>query len=99
LLWPGKGLNTVDAPSGTLLLAEDGQSTFISSLSTNDGIMNMEGTPPPDYNTYSSRHSGGSNVLYVDSHVKWGSYDTLVAANLQTAGISPECPVDTIPNQ
>ncbi len=87
-LWPGKAMGKFQNPSGTLLLAEEG-SYGQPSVSTNDALFNMTSSPGYDYSHYSVRHSGGSNALLLDSHVKWSSFNSLVSQNLPTSGTTP----------
>jgi prepilin-type N-terminal cleavage/methylation domain-containing protein/prepilin-type processing-associated H-X9-DG protein len=87
LLWPGKSEAMVGAPSDTLLLAEEGQSFVSPNSSTNDGLLNFGF----DDTAYTQRHTGGSEVLLVDGHVKWHNYDKLIALNLQTGGGTLPC--------
>jgi prepilin-type N-terminal cleavage/methylation domain-containing protein/prepilin-type processing-associated H-X9-DG protein len=90
VIWPGKTFATFGRPSDTLLLAEEASPPSTATTSTNDGMMSMRSVPLGyDYAGYSTRHVGGSNVLLLDSHVKWMSYGTLVADNLPTGGIYP----------
>ena len=62
-LAPGKSLAQFDNPSGTLLLNEEAANGAGSS--TNDAYF-LYGT-----DTISLRHTGGSNVLFVDGHAKY----------------------------
>jgi prepilin-type N-terminal cleavage/methylation domain-containing protein/prepilin-type processing-associated H-X9-DG protein len=87
LLWPGKPLATFITPTTTLLLAEEGKTGFLSSTSTNDGLMNFG----YDSTAYSQRHNGGSIVLLLDGHVKYYQYGNLLAMDLLTAGGTFPC--------
>jgi prepilin-type processing-associated H-X9-DG protein/prepilin-type N-terminal cleavage/methylation domain-containing protein len=94
-LWPGKPLAAFALSSGTLLLAEEGRET--GPVSTNDALFNVYngggGRTNPGYDApaYAGRHGDGSNVLFLDGHVRWGKYDALVRANLPTAGTAAYC--------
>jgi prepilin-type N-terminal cleavage/methylation domain-containing protein/prepilin-type processing-associated H-X9-DG protein len=87
LLWAGKPLATFTTPSGTLLLAEEGKTGFLSSTSTNDALMNFG----YDTTAYSQRHNGGSIVLLLDSHVKYYHYNNLLGLDVLTAGGTIPC--------
>jgi prepilin-type processing-associated H-X9-DG protein len=89
---PGKTLAAFDAPASFALLAEEATlSGFFgdANASTDDGIL-WYISPS---NTLSTRHNGGSNVAFVDGHVKWYRPETLDAQFLRTGGVaSTACP-------
>ncbi len=89
---PGKTLAAFDAPASFALLTEEAFSDDSSpnaDTSTDDGIL-WYVSP---YNTLSMRHSGGSNIAFVDGHVKWYRPATLDAQFLRTGGVaSAACP-------
>ena len=87
-LWPGKALSIVPSPSSTLLLAEEGKSGFLFTATTNDGLFNMDSSPGYDYQAYTRRHSGGSEVLFLDGHVKWMPYGRALADHLPAGGVA-----------
>jgi len=91
-LWPGKSLSTVDKPSDTLLITEEGNAPGIS---TNDGVLNMNNTggttPAFDYNGYSQRHDAGACVLLVDGHAKYYQYTKLLGLHLPSGGGPDYC--------
>lgn len=89
---PGRALAAFDAPASFALLTEE---TFYGGLSPNTGASTDDGilwyTSP--YNTLSTRHSGGSNVAFVDGHVKWYRPAALDAQFFRTGGVaSTACP-------
>jgi prepilin-type N-terminal cleavage/methylation domain-containing protein/prepilin-type processing-associated H-X9-DG protein len=95
VIWPGKLIAAFGAPSDTLLLAEEAVPPTMATTGTNDGMMSLRSVPLGyDYAGYSTRHSGGSNVLLLDSHVKWMPYGDLVAASLPTGGVYPPSCMD-----
>ena len=61
---PGRSLNAFDAPSSFMLLAEEDW-THDATGSTDDGILWY----PLNYLSF--RHTNGSNIAFVDGHVKW----------------------------
>ena len=95
---PGLTLAAIQDPSDTALLTEEGDdgltppNTDIGT--TDDGFMAPGNkTDLGNYgafvNFFSSRHSSGSEVLYCDSHVKYGKYSNLVGyANPAPSGTS-----------
>ncbi len=89
---PGKTLAAFDAPASFALLTEEAfadDSRPNAVASTDDGILWY--TSP--YNTLSTRHSGGSNVAFVDGHVKWYRPAALDAQFFRTGGVaSTACP-------
>jgi len=98
-LWPGKAVSTVSNVAATMILAEEGSPG--SGQSTNDALMNMYNTSWSPTNTgvagydsgaYSGRHSSGSNILFVDGHVKWMAYSNVVTVQPATAGNGDVCP-------
>ncbi len=70
-LYIGKPLNEFPSPANLMLLGEedldndDSADSDHSRYSTDDGYLRF------GYNYFSTRHSGGSNVLFLDSHVKF----------------------------
>ncbi len=87
----GKPLAAFDAPASFMLLGEEaslsGTSSDASSFSTDDGYMLYIA------NVFSTRHSLGSNLNFVDGHSKWFRPEKILADNLQTGGIGGnKCP-------
>jgi len=86
--FPGKSLAAFDTPSGFMLLAEEAY-TNQSSGSTDDGYLTTG-------NTISNRHTGGSNVAFVDGHVKWYHTEAIETQYLRYGGTAPavagQCP-------
>lgn len=88
----GLGIGKVTQPAGTLLMGDGahmfgGRGTFVfadaccdsPTLGWKDGNLNGidAGTGQPTTDS-ASRHNGGSNIAYVDGHVKWsGDRDLL----------------------
>jgi prepilin-type N-terminal cleavage/methylation domain-containing protein/prepilin-type processing-associated H-X9-DG protein len=86
----GKLLAKLPNESGMMLLTEE--TVWFGFSTTNDGFLSLSF---PD--VISDRHSSGSNVAFVDNHVKWYHTDQIHAHGLQTgltteiAGVTP-CP-------
>lgn len=95
-LWVGKSVATVGAPATVAVLTEEGGA---GASSTNDGLFNMFNTTtaanPPvtgyDYGAYTTRHSGGANFLFADSHVKWLLAGSAAALAAPTGGSATVC--------
>jgi prepilin-type N-terminal cleavage/methylation domain-containing protein/prepilin-type processing-associated H-X9-DG protein len=81
----GRSLAAFPDASAILLLGEEGNAggLFSANDTTNDGGLAF-GT-----DTLTTRHQGGSEVLFLDGHVKWL---TLAAADLARGGGSTTCP-------
>ena len=76
----GKSLAAFDAPASFALLGEEGEWT-------DDGNW-WYGS-----NELSTRHSDGSNLAFVDGHVKWYRPETVAAQRFQTGGAATAtCP-------
>ena len=92
----GKGLAAFDNTAGTLLLAEeDADYTTHASGSTDDGYLSLYWD-----NAVSVRHTHGSNLAFLDGHVKWYRLSDQVGqpaprspgdvvSLLQTGGVTP----------
>ena len=85
---PGRALSAFDAPASFALLTEEAFSDgspfdgLGGGTSTDDGILwYVDPT-----NALSTRHNGGSNVGFVDGHVKWYRPATLDAQFLRIGG-------------
>jgi prepilin-type N-terminal cleavage/methylation domain-containing protein/prepilin-type processing-associated H-X9-DG protein len=83
----GKRLAAIDNPTGTLLLAEEASTTLLSS---DDGFLNLNWN-----NTISSRHTNGSNIVFVDGHVKWYLTSVVHQLGFQTGNPNGEAPGDS----
>jgi prepilin-type N-terminal cleavage/methylation domain-containing protein/prepilin-type processing-associated H-X9-DG protein len=89
---PGQPLAAIGAPASFALLAEeafsqDGEPDAHSS--TDDGILWCTSAT----NTLSTRHAGGSSLLFVDGHVRWYRPDAADARHLRTGGVAGDfCP-------
>jgi len=78
----GKALASFEAPAAFALLTEEGDHT-------DDGILWYAGA----VNAISSRHSGGSDIAFLDGHVKWMRPENALAQHFQTGGIDmAACP-------
>lgn len=99
---PGKSIAIFDNPSSIMLLSEeDSDGTSNTSGTTNDAYLSIAYG-----DSVSARHTGGSNVSFVDGHAKWYRFpsDTTtrnlldLITQLQTGGATdpatgaPVCP-------
>jgi prepilin-type N-terminal cleavage/methylation domain-containing protein/prepilin-type processing-associated H-X9-DG protein len=87
----GKSLAAFDAPASFMLLGEEASvsnsGSDLSAVSTDDGYMLYR------LNSFTTRHSEGSNLNFVDGHSKWFRPEKIAADNLQTGGAGgPQCP-------
>ncbi len=87
----GKPLSAFASPASFMLLAEEASPTDgdleLSNVSTDDGYMLYNA------NHFSTRHTEGSNLTFVDGHSKWFRPEKIVADALQTGGVGgPACP-------
>jgi prepilin-type N-terminal cleavage/methylation domain-containing protein/prepilin-type processing-associated H-X9-DG protein len=80
----GKSLAAFDAPSSWVLLDEEAFGDSNTGF-TDDAYQTLS-------NTLSTRHTGGSNFAFVDSHVKWYRPEQLDAQYLRTGGVAPATP-------
>ena len=81
----GKKLSYFQDTSSWMLLNEEGGQVDQLNGSTDDGYMAYSG------NVFSTRHFGGSNVSFIDGHVKWFNVNDLVNKGFQTGGTGA-CP-------
>lgn len=88
----GKTLAAFDAPASFALLMEEALTQQLApdpSATTDDGILWYTGNS----NQFSTRHTGGSNIAFVDGHIKWYLPSKALAQNVQTGGVmSATCP-------
>ena len=76
LLRLGRSLAEFEETSRWMMFNEE----ITRGASTDDGYFNRE-LP----NTFSDRHSGGSNIAYLDGHVKWRNLNSLLMEFPRTA--------------
>ena len=75
---PGKGLSSFDNTAGTLLFCEEASGSANSG--TNDAYLNYT------QDHVSLRHSGGSNMAFIDGHAKYYILDTANNGEIQSTG-------------
>lgn len=77
----GKSISVFNNPSGTLLFCEEASGA--ANGSTNDAYMNDNNTSADHV---SLRHSGGSNMAFVDGHAKYYILDTNTNGEVTSLG-------------
>ena len=77
----GKTLSAFEAPTRWLLLAEE-ENLSSGTASTDDGYLLVT-------NGISNRHLGGSNIAFLDGHVKWYRPDVVKNEGFQIGGSAP----------
>lgn len=87
----GKALASFAAPSSFMLLTEEASPSASNpnddAASTDDGYMLYV------VNYFSTRHTEGVNLTFVDGHSKWYRPEKAIADNLQTGGVGGnQCP-------
>ena len=75
---PGKGLSSFDNTAGMLLFCEEASGS--GNASTNDAYLSFA------VDHVSLRHSGGSNMAFIDGHAKYYILDTANNGETQSAG-------------
>jgi len=89
----GKSLAQFDSPSSMMLLSEEGDT---ANASTNDGFLSFKFPLPAggNFDSITNRHTGGVNVSFLDSHVKYYHTEQVHHLGLQT-GVPDEIPGTT----
>ncbi len=78
----GKTLAAFEAPAGEILLAEEAADLgYWQPASTNDGYFSLFYG-----DSVSVRHTDGSNVSFLDSHVKWYKFSQAAASTSRNGG-------------
>ena len=81
---PAKSLAAFDETSKWMLLSEEGLPTN-NSATTDDGFQ-LFGTSGNDF---TARHLEGSNLAFMDGHVKWYRVAKIKTDYYQTGGVAP----------
>ena len=83
----GRPLAAFNNTSGIFLIGEEAAYNPARN-GTDDAYLRYQN------NQFSTRHTGGSNVAFLDCHVKWYTPERIVAAGLQSpAGDGSDCPL------
>ena len=88
---PGKSLAAFEETSKWLALSEEGKATD-NSVSTDDAYQALASS-----NDFTARHLEGSNVAFVDGHVKWFRVNKIFADGYQIGGTGPAKQGDKCP--
>ena len=62
---PGKSISSIETPASFMLLGEEAIAPDLASTTTDDGYFLYK------FNSFTTRHSGGGVVSFVDGHTKW----------------------------
>jgi prepilin-type N-terminal cleavage/methylation domain-containing protein/prepilin-type processing-associated H-X9-DG protein len=82
-LKPGKSLAAFDETAKWMLLGEEGDPTD-NDPSTDDAYYSL-----PSNNKLTARHLGGSNLTFLDGHVKWFRHEKVLADGYPIGGTGP----------
>ena len=82
----GKSLVAFEETTKWMLLGEESESGNQATGSTDDAYLLK------DTNVFSTRHFDGSNILFMDGHVKWLRGDRIISDKVQTGGVVPTPP-------
>ena len=80
----GKSLAAFEETSRWMLLAEEASQADAAGTSTDDGYFSL-----PASNEFSTRHLGGSNLAFLDGHVKFYRPEKVRADGFQIGGAGP----------
>jgi prepilin-type N-terminal cleavage/methylation domain-containing protein/prepilin-type processing-associated H-X9-DG protein len=88
----GRPINAIQNPSVMLMLGEESSFTLTGGLadSTDYGTSD-DGHFQVYYGSLSTRHTGGSNIVFVDNHAKWMTPGQAETAQVLTGGLA-NCP-------
>jgi prepilin-type N-terminal cleavage/methylation domain-containing protein/prepilin-type processing-associated H-X9-DG protein len=90
---PGKNLAYFQETARWMLLAEEATDNTQATTSTDDAYFNLEVG-----NTFSKRHLEGSNLLFLDGHVKWYRPERMIQDGYQIGGTGPAPPGSSCPD-
>lgn len=82
-LRPGRHLAYFRNPSSWMLFCEEAFTGYQTG-STDDGYFDWQN------NTFTERHFGSGNIVFLDGHVKWLSISDIVADELVVGGGNPD---------
>ncbi len=83
----GKLLAAFDSPATFMMYGEEAENGNTFNSSTDDGYMLYQA------NSFSTRHTEGCTLSFVDGHTKWYRPDQIAASAFQTGGVKlAQCP-------
>jgi len=85
--YQGKKLSSFKNTSQWMLLGEESMDPADFFNSTDDGFLSLAAT-----NMFAMRHFDGSNLLFLDGHVKWLKNEKIAADGYQIGGTGPAVP-------
>ncbi len=86
-LYLGKKLSVFSDTSKWMLLGEETMNVQNFVNSTDDGFLSL-----PYGNYFARRHSDGSNLLFLDNHVKWFKHEKIATDGYQIGATAPLVP-------
>ena len=85
--YPGKALAAFDAPAGLMLLGEEAAYDTHRS-GTDDAYFRFQN------NFFTDRHTGGSNITFLDGHTKWYTPERATSQHIQNQTLDgSDCPL------
>lgn len=87
----GKNLSQFEDTSKWMLLAEEAPISNLRAGSTDDAYIHLQTAA----NSHSTRHFEGSNLAFLDGHVKWLRADKISADGYAIGGTGPATPGST----
>lgn len=70
-----------------MLFGEETTGRDLTGGSTDDGYFSLSAR-----NDFSTRHMGGSNLVFLDSHAKWYRAEKIINDGYQIGGVGPALP-------
>ncbi len=80
----GKSLAAFEDTSRWMLMGEEAAGNSVANTSTDDGYFALFAG-----NSFSTRHLGGSNLAFLDGHIKWYRPEKIYADGYITGGTGP----------
>lgn len=84
----GKSLAEFEKSASWMLLGEEANTTNLAASSTDDAYISLVTAT----NSYSTRHFGGSNLAFLDGHVKWQRLESIIESGYAIGGIGTAAP-------
>ncbi len=81
----GKSLAAFENSAQWMLLGEEASADNSSGTSSDDGYISL----PTANNSHSTRHFGGSDLAFIDGHVKWFMKERIIESGFAVGGSGP----------